>query len=156
DRPQELAKHLTEWIKQAEDSRAEVLDHRWHVSLGYLLAELGRLPEAITLFEKVEKANELPPREHRVLATWYQAVDRRADYERALVNPFKVVDEWRLSNLLHQMFNPWRNQGHLPSELDPNVLRIFQALFEKSATPQNHVWLLQQFYQACHDFRLLS
>ncbi len=156
DRPQPLIKHLTDWVKQAEDLQSPSLDHRWHVSLGYLLAELGRLPEAIALFEKVEKANELPPSEYRVLATWYQAVDRRADYERALLKTYQTSDENQLSQQLQQGLNPWRQTGHLPSELDPNVLRIFQALFEKSATPQNYVWLLQQYYQACHDFRLLS
>src|SRR5207249_597101 len=39
DQPKELAKHLAEWIKQAEALDSPSLDHRWHVSLGYLLAE---------------------------------------------------------------------------------------------------------------------
>ena len=33
---------------------------------------------------------------------------------------------------------------------------MFAVLFEKSATPQNYLPQLQQFYQACHDFRLLA
>ena len=156
DRPQPLIKHLTAWIKQAEDLRSASVDHRWHISLAYLLAELGRLPEAIALFEQVEKANELSPNEYRVFATWYQAVDRRADYERVLLKTYQTSDENQLSHALQQGLNPWRNAGHLPSELDPNVLRAFQAIFEKSASPQNYVWQLQQYYQACHDFRLLS
>src|SRR5262249_26339336 len=35
-------------------------------------------------------------------------------------------------------------------------LRIFTVLFEKSAYPANYLYQLQQFYQACRDFRLLS
>jgi Flp pilus assembly protein TadD len=33
---------------------------------------------------------------------------------------------------------------------------MFTALFEKSGQPQSYLWLLQQFYQASHDFRLLA
>ena len=106
DRPQPLVRHLTEWIKQAEDPRSPSVDHRWHVSLAYLLAELGRLPDAIALFEQVEKANELPPSEYRMLATWYQAVDRRADYERALIKTYQTSDENQLNQALQQGLNP--------------------------------------------------
>src|SRR5262249_41972174 len=52
---------------------------------------------------------------------------------------------------------PWqRRQGHLPTELDPEVLRLFAVLFERSSSPENYLHRLQQFYQACHDFRLLG
>src|ERR1019366_8529068 len=39
---------------------------------------------------------------------------------------------------------------------DKEVLRMFAVLFEKSASPQNYLYQLQQFYQASHDFRLLA
>ena len=44
----------------------------------------------------------------------------------------------------------------MPTELDPEVLRMFAVLFERSSSPQNYLYQLQQFYQACHDFRLLG
>jgi hypothetical protein len=36
------------------------------------------------------------------------------------------------------------------------MLHVFKALFEKSASPQNYLWQLQEFYKASRDFRLLS
>jgi len=35
-------------------------------------------------------------------------------------------------------------------------LRENAALFEKATQPQQHLWLVQQFYQASRDFRLLA
>src|SRR5262249_55308421 len=46
--------------------------------------------------------------------------------------------------------------GHLPTELDPEVLRMFAVLFERASSPEHYLYPLQQFYQACHDFRLLG
>ena len=55
------------------------------------------------------------------------------------------------------MLRPWYAGGtHLPSELDPEVMRMFAVLFEKSAYPANYVYQLQRFYEACRDFRLLA
>ena len=71
DRPQELKEALTAWMK-GDDA-----DSRWRLSLGYLLAELGSVPEAIALFEGVEVADELGPQAYRVLADWYLAANRR-------------------------------------------------------------------------------
>ncbi len=150
DRPKELERHLSAWADAAG------FDFRWHVALGYLKAELGRLPEAIALFEQVEREHLLPAAEYRALAMWYQAVDRRADHERSIVKAFSTADEGRLGQQLGQLVNPWHGGGRLPSDVDPNLIRLFQALFSKSAAPQNYLWQLQRVYGASHDFRLLS
>ena len=89
DPPEELEKTLKEWIKAGD------ADNRWRVALGYLLAEQGKLAEAIGLFEAVAADDELGPGEYRTLADWYMAVNRRADYEKARVENFKVMDEWQ-------------------------------------------------------------
>ena len=47
-------------------------------------------------------------------------------------------------------------QRPAPTELDNEVLLIFAALFEKSQSPQNYLWQLQQFYRETRDFRLLA
>lgn len=151
DRPQELQKALTEWMR-GEDPISQ-----WRLSLGYLQAERGALSEAIRLFETAESADDLGPEAYRALAGWYMAVNRRPDYERATIRVFQIMEEWRMNQWLSQMVNPWyRNDGKLPTELDPNVLLMFTALFEKSNSPGSYAYQLQQFYRASHDFRLLA
>ena len=151
DRPEDLEKDLRVWVQ------ADEADHRWRLSLGYLLAERGKVAEAIQQFEAVETADELGPAEYRVLADWYLVVDRRQQRERALISAFKTAEEWQLSNWLSQKLQPWqRNDGQLPAELDQDVLRVFAALFAKSGNPQQFLGQLREFYTATRDFRLLS
>ncbi len=152
DKPKELEKALSAWIKGGD------ADNRWRVALGYLLAEQGRLAEAIAHFEAVAGADELGPGEWQSLADWYQAVNRRADYERAKIEIYKTAEEWRLNQWLYGQMQPWvYNQGQLPSQLDPEVVLAFHALLSKSANPQNYIgYQLRELYKACRDFRLLS
>ena len=44
----------------------------------------------------------------------------------------------------------------LPTELDPEILKVLTALFRKSEYPQNYVYQLQRLYQATRDFRLVA
>jgi predicted Zn-dependent protease len=151
DRPKELEAALNDWLKAGD------ADGRWRTALGYLLAEQGRLKEAIALFEGVEKSDELSYSAYQALAGWYMAVNQREAHERALVSAFKIVDEYALSRVLAAKLYPWqRGGGHVPTELDKDVVRIFAALFEKASYPQNYLGQLQQFYTACRDFRLLA
>jgi predicted Zn-dependent protease len=151
DRPKDLEAALSKWVKAGD------VDGRWRTALGFLLAELGRLDEAIKLAEEVEKSGDLGYAGYQALAGWYMAVNKKGAHEKALVNSYKTVDEYRLQQVLQVKLGPWyRGGGHVPTELDPDVLRVFAALFEKSSAPQNYLYLLQQFYQACHDFRLLA
>src|SRR5262249_41555850 len=104
-----------------------------------------------------EKPDKLGPQAYRSLADWYMALNQRDKYEQATVASYKMTEEYRLSQRIAMKLYPWqRADGHLPSELDKDVLFMFQALFEKSAYPQNYLYQLQQFYQACRDFRLLG
>jgi len=151
DRPRELKEVLTAWLAGDDP------DSRWRLTLGYVLAELGSVPEAIALFEGVEVADELGPTEYQALAGWYLAANRRAEYERALARIDQTREEYQMNQALQQMLNPWQRGGsHLPSQLDERVLRMLAALFQKSSAPQNYLGYLQQFYQASHDFRLLA
>jgi predicted Zn-dependent protease len=151
DRPKDLEQSLRQWI-QPEDT-----DNRWRLPLGYLLAEQGRIPEAIKLFEAIEKADELGPSAYRTLADWYMVVNQRDRHNRAKVAAYKSMDEWRLSRAIQARLYPWQQADKpLPTELDKEVLVLFQALFEKATSPQNYLGQLQQFYQASHDFRLLA
>jgi len=151
DRPKELEQALQQWI------RLDDPDSRWRIALGYLLAEQGRVAEAIKQFEAVEAADELGPSGYRSLADWYLVQNQREQHERAFAAVYKTAEEYRLSRTIAGRLNPWqRHDGHLPTELDKEVLAMFAVLFEKSSSPQNYLYQLQQFYQACHDFRLLA
>ncbi len=151
DQPKELEAALSQWVKAGDATGL------WRTALGYLLAELGRIEDAIPLLEAVEKSGDLGFGGYQTLAGWYMAVNKPEANERALVNSYKMVEEYRLQQVLSAKLGPWyRGGGHLPTELDKDVLRIFAALFEKSSQPQNYLHQLRQFYQACRDFRLLA
>jgi tetratricopeptide (TPR) repeat protein len=149
DRAEELEKHLRDWIHPDRP------DRHWRQTLAYLLAEQGKIAEAIKHFEMIETADELGPAEYRALADWYMVVDRRKDYQRSKIAMYKTMEERRMSNWLSQQLRPWQQQrGQLPEELDAEVLIVFQALFAKSGSPQNYLYQLREFYRATRDLRL--
>jgi len=152
DRPQELERTLRTWIQLAD------ADNTWRVSLGYLLAEQGRLAEAIALFEAVEAADELAPPEYRALADWYMAKNRKERHQRALIAAYLAEGEQMLQQRLYAHMRPWQRygSGDMPTQLDPEILNILTALFQKSSNPQNSVWQLKQLYEYSRDFRLLE
>ena len=151
DRPKDLEQVLRAW------AAADGPVNRWRLALGYLLAEQGKLAQAITLFEAVAAADELGPAEHRALADWYMAVGRRENYQKSMIAVYETIEEWQLSNLLSQRLGPWqRRDAHLPAELDKEVLIVFATLFEKSSSPGGYLWQLDQFYRETRDFRLLA
>ncbi|MGD0897041.1 MAG: VIT domain-containing protein [Thermoguttaceae bacterium] len=153
DRPKDLQKALASWIEE------EGALQRWRVNLAYLLAEQGKLEEAAKLFEAVAAADELGPAEYRTLATWYTVLGNRDSERRAKIAAYKVMEEYRLNQMISYKLRPWQNSGSgsaIPESFDEEVLLMFAALFEKSGAPQNHLWLLQQFYRETRDFRLLA
>ena len=151
DRAPELEGQLAKWVSGLDP------DNRWRLALGHLLAEQGKVPEAIKQFEALVAADELNPAAYRTLAEWYTVENRRADAEKATVASYGASGEYELSRRIEGYLSPWRSStGNLPSKLDPEVLNVFKALFEKSSSPQNYLSQLQQFYQASRDFRLLS
>ncbi|MFO0822048.1 MAG: VIT domain-containing protein [Gemmataceae bacterium] len=150
DQVKELEATLRKWVVGPDP------DSRWRVALGYLLAEQGQLPEAIKLFEVVEGADELTPREYRSLADWYLVENRREKHEQARFASYSTTEEYLLNQQLLRFLNPWQREGRLPTQLDPEIFQIFKVLFAKSNSPHNYLWQLQQFYQASRDFRLLA
>lgn len=151
DRPKDLEKDLRAWVDADKNTQ------QWRLHLAFLLAELGKLEAAVSELEKVEAADELGPLAYRTLADWYMVLNKKDKHEQALLNQYRTMQEQLLSRRIEFMLRPWLSGGaHLPSELDPEVLRMFTVLFEKSAQPANYVYQLQRFYQACRDFRLLS
>jgi len=151
DRPKDLEKSLRDWV------RAGDADNHWRLSLGFVLAEQGRIPEAIELLEAIEAADELGSMAYRTLAGWYLAANRREQYERASLAMYKTMNEWQIHQVLSARLRPWqRGDARSAPEVSSDVLFMFAALLDKASSPQQHLGLLQQFYQATHDFRLLT
>ena len=151
DKPDELEGELRKWI-QADEFPVD-----WQLSLGKLLAERGKIDEAIALFETVERTSHILPSGYAALADWYLVTDRRDQYKRAKIEVFKSMEEYNIQRWLQQKRQPWyQSEVPLPTELDENVLFAFQALFEKSNQPGNYANQLKDFYTACRDFRLLK
>jgi tetratricopeptide (TPR) repeat protein len=151
DRPNQLEVALRKWIGSDEHVAP------WQLALGRLLAERARIDEAIPLFETVEKKTPLSASDYQTLSDWYLVADRRSDYERAKVESFQVTQEHVINNWIQQRLYPWqRSNMKLPTELDERVLFAFKALFKKSQHPENYIYQLKYFYQACRDFRLLQ
>lgn len=150
DRPDDLQRELQSWIV------ADGAVSPWRAPLGRLLAERGQLAGAIGVFEAIRTNDNLQPGDLALLARWYLAVDRRADYERATVDAYMMADEYSLRQMIEGNLSVWRRADvALPTELDPQVLLVFEALLRKATSPGDYAWLLRDFYQACRDFRLL-
>jgi predicted Zn-dependent protease len=151
DRADELEKNLRQWI------RDDVSTSPWRTMLGILLAERGKLAEAVQLFESAEKDKLLNAAHYKMLADWYLVLDQRQAYERARIETFKQLPEYQLSQLIYRFRNRWYvSDRPLPSELDDDTLFAFRAIFEKSANPEQYLWHLRDLYAACRDFRLLD
>ncbi|MEI8020033.1 MAG: hypothetical protein WCH39_17650, partial [Schlesneria sp.] len=151
DRPEQLEKELREWI------RADVSTGPWRQMLARIVAERGKLDEAIQLFEACEQDHLLSAADYRSLADWYLVVNRRDAYERSRVEAFSQTPEGNLNQLIHQSNNRWQQTNlPLPSELDENTLLVFKTLFKKSAQPESYLWQLRSLYTASRDFRLLQ
>lgn len=151
DEPQELEEALNKWIAP------EKADPTWRLALGYLMAEQNRIPEAIAHFEALEKADALGPKEYRSLADWHMVMNQPGKREETLIKALGTTPEHQLGNRLYQYLSPWqRNDSQVPTELDPEVIQIFKALFRKSQWPHNYVGQLSEFYRHSRDFRLLQ
>ncbi|HET6202452.1 MAG TPA: VIT domain-containing protein [Planctomycetota bacterium] len=151
DRPDELASLLKAWIVPAE------VESRWRVAYGYLMAETGKLAEAVAAFEAVAGIDELRPREYQALADWYLALGDDARREGALLARHKVSPEHVLSNLLNQAASRLSRSGEgVPEELDPDTLRAMRALLQKASDPAVYVGQVASLYRTVKDFRLLE
>lgn len=150
DRADDLEKELRVWI------RDDVTTGPWRQSLARLLAERGKLDEAIQLFEACQKDNLLSASDYKQLADWYLVTDRKADYERSRIESYKIMPESQLSQLVYQLSYRWEQRNANLTVLDDDTLLAFKALFEKSAQPENYLWQLRTIYANSRDFRALQ
>ncbi len=149
DRADDLEAQLRQWIR---DERWTI---SWRLSLARLLAERGKLDEAVTLFEAVKTEDALSSADEKTLSDWYLALDRRAQYERSRIDVFKAMQEHQLSQFINQQRYRLQNAGG-PHELDETTLFALRALFEKTNSPGGYYWQTRELYTTCRDFRVLQ
>jgi len=151
DEVKPLERTLTAWLDPKRP------DPTWRRALGYLMAEQNRIEDALAHFEVLKETEMLGPRELRTMADWLMVLDRRKAHEAALVEALEWMQEHELSNRIHTYLRPWqRSDSSVPEELDPEVRRIFVALFRKARHPHNYLYRLADFYRHTRDFRLLT
>jgi len=167
DRSDELADRLQQWIAQAD-----VPQETWRLARGYLLAERGRMKEAIASFEPLALKKYLRAPELASLERWYMVLDQQANYEATLQQRLEMTEESDLDRWLDQQLQLLRgregnggyprlagdagNASNVPGDMDKNVPRVFAVLFSKSSHPRNYLDELREFYRYNRDFRLLT
>ncbi|MBL4849295.1 MAG: hypothetical protein JKY65_27530, partial [Planctomycetes bacterium] len=147
-----LRKHLTEWFREGK----EVKERRWGRALAAALTEIDELTKAAAILKALEK--ELTHEEWRRLADYYHVLDRRDESRWAKVESWGHLNEWRLQQgLQNDFYQKYQRRGkRVPEELNEEVPIRFLALLRKSSRPQNHVYLLRNYYSTTRDFRLLA
>ena len=147
-----LRKRLTEWFGEGK----EVKERRWGQALAAAFVEVDDLARAAEILKKL--ADELSHEEWRRLADLYIVLDRRLESRWAKVESWNHQDEWRLQQgLQSDFYSKYQRRGkRVPEELDAEVPIRFLALLRKSQRPQNHVYLLRNYYSSTRDFRLLA
>lgn len=149
DRPAELERDLTTWIREDRETAP------WRLSLARLLAEQGRLDEAVRLYKAVEHADELRPSEYRALSDWYLALDNQVEYESAKFMYYATMSENGVNQLLNRQLQRYQaTDGSAPATLDTDILLMVRALLEKSEYPSNYINQVRALYATTKDFRL--
>ncbi len=153
DQPEELERTLRAWIRDTESTSP------WRKSLAMILAELGKLDEAIKIFESIGADQQLEAADWRTLATWYTVRNRREDQERASLSAWMTMPEQNLAQQLYHARNRWlghnKNQPP-PTEMDEATLLAIRALLSKAGNPENYFYHIRDLYQASRDFRVLK
>ncbi len=153
DRGDALEEALRAWAQEA----GAIGGNKWRIPYGYILAERGKLEEAVKVFQDVKAIDELGAAEYRVLAGWCMALNRPAERKEALVKAYMATNEWQLQRTLAAELNRYRRNGdRTPDELGEDVFLRFAALFRKATEPSRHLHVLRQYYETTKDFRLLE
>jgi hypothetical protein len=151
--PEQLEAALRSWVKPGK------ADDTWRLALGYLVAEMNKVEEAISLFEEIEKRDGLGQKEYAMMSGWYQLLDQKEKQKAAELKELMVIDEYQLSRRLEMIMNPWyrnNDKDKVPEALDPAAIKIFTALLKKTQNLNHYNYQLRNFYRYTKDFRLLE
>ncbi|MCE9584706.1 MAG: VIT and VWA domain-containing protein, partial [Planctomycetes bacterium] len=153
DRGDALEATLKEWYGE----KREFAKLRWGMALATIEAERGQVQDAVTIYEELRKMGELNPEQLKTLADWYIVLDAKDKSRETRILSWQAHNEWEIQNWLQtQVYKYQRSGPDVPSEMDAEVPLAFIGLFRKAQSPANYVWVLQQFYGATRDFRILE
>lgn len=151
DRTDALIELARGWIVPA---KAET---RWRVMLAQLLAEKGKLEDAVTTLENARAGDEIDAQTLRSLAAWNLALGDDARRKRAVRRALEVTPEHELQQRIWNDLRRCQPNGTQPgAALDPETLVALEVLLSKASHPGNHVNVVASFYQALKDVRLLE
>ncbi|MEQ8766074.1 MAG: VIT domain-containing protein [Planctomycetota bacterium] len=149
----ELRSLLGEWIGD-DVGFPEAIWARWRAPL---LAEDGEFEAAIALLEQAEARDRLDAEDYRLLAGWQTVLGNREAERRAMRESFAARGVGDLSSELQGLLPRFQRSGeNVPAEMDEDIFIRFEVLFSKAPQPERYIWLLQRYYDATHDFRLLT
>ncbi|MBM4370377.1 MAG: hypothetical protein FJ098_01900, partial [Deltaproteobacteria bacterium] len=148
DRVDDMETSLRSWTVQGGPAPA------WRRCLGWLLAETGRISEAIAQFEALRDTGELEGGEFAALADWYLVQGRSAERLASSRQRFMALPEYALNELYQRKASSAGVTG-IP-EVDPETLDILTALLRKAQYPSNYAWQVQSLFQLTGDHRLIG
>jgi len=149
DKPQALLKALQDWCSE------ENVTTQMRLNKAYLLAELNRLQEAVEVLKSLQCDDLLGFRDIQILSKWLLVLDKKDEYNKARIDAWSLMPEHQLRTIIWGQQRQWRQRnGSAPFILTDETFDQLSALFKKSLTPQNHLYMLSDFYRANRDFRL--
>ena len=148
DRSKDLEPRLRQWIAADDPVGA------WRIILGYLLAEQGRLADAVKLFEAVRDSDDLRTEEFHALAGWCAAIGRPKAHDRAVYETFRTMDENQLSNWISREMQSWGDSETAPRELDAELPAALLAVLHRHGNPQEYLGFILQLHRSSHKVQL--
>ena len=151
DRGAATEQHLRAWIVPGK------VASEWRRALGYLLAERGKLDEAIQVFAATQQLDELDATDYAALAAWHLVRHEDALRVAALRKRYQVMGDHELSSWLwHEQNRVARRGDAIPESLNPETMLVLAALLTKTSSPAQWLSHPQQLYAATKDHRLLA
>ena len=151
DRPEALAEVLRTWV------HPDKVESRWRIALGYLEAELGRLPEAITQLAAARAHQALGAQDLRFLATLHLVRGEDEARRAALDAALGRESQWQLVAHLRRATRQVSRRGAgVAQELDPQVLSVVRVLMRKASNPDNALRQVVRLYKPTKDHRILA
>ncbi|MGL6075908.1 MAG: VIT domain-containing protein [Fimbriiglobus sp.] len=146
DMPKELEAKLKAWVKESDP------EAQWRTALANVLAEMGKLNEAIATLESVKEIDAAAYSRLQSLARWYMALDQKEKHLAAKAAAYKQLDEGTLYNMLVQKLGYWQRAPK--TELEPETLLILEALVDKALDVSPYFESVKQLYEATKDHRI--
>ncbi len=151
DRPADMLSAIDSWLDPKR------LDVRLRIARAKLLAEVGKVDDAIAEAERVRAAAELDPGDLEALANWYLVAGDDGKRADAIAARFAAMTRWQLQNLAVQEMNRVSRRGSgVPDDLNPTVLVALRTWVTELDDPTDAEWVVRSIYDSTKDYRVLA